>query len=216
MIKLDIGVSPHNISLYYRPNKKMAYALSVLVQHRIILNKKIVAYYEECVPEYEREALKNYIASIIGNEEETYWSKDLGKKNNSGIEEIIEQVSNVRMKTLIAENFEIEGTKRKGVNCISVESISNNDDVYKKSYLFKYSIPITNYQILQGTDNKIISQWLGNMFVNERRIIIQDPYIYTPQSLYSFRNNVCAFFSRTVSDIVIYGSISESKTTEED
>lgn len=214
MIKLNIGISPQNIRHFYKSNPKIASAISVLVQHRVILNNKIVSYYKDMVPESEIEALTSYIDSIIVSEETAFVTK-VCKESNSGMEEIIDQVKQARMKTLIAEADELIGFKLSGFKGLSIKSICDNDTIYLNSYLRKYSIPIVNYQIPRDADTDPIIRWFENMFIDEKKIVIQDAYIYTEESLKVLRETFCQTFSWKVTDLVIYGSLSESTNTEE-
>ena len=215
MIKLNIGVSPHNIRHYYIHNNMIAPAMSVLMQHRIILNKEIISFYENNVPKDEVDALNDFIDSIVGNNERAYVGISTGNKRNSGLEEIIEQVRKEIFKTLLIDAEEVEGYKVNGIDRVTIDNICNNDDIYKSSQLFKYSLPITNYQIRENEDNNDVINWLKFIMDGERKIVIQDPYIYTDNSIYAFKNYLSKAFSWQLTNIELYGSISESNTTEE-
>lgn len=213
MKKQVIGLDSSIIKLLYLPYSSYTAALSIILQHKILLNKRIVDYYLELVPEENKDNVRNYFDSIISNHEQScIFSKDQGR---DAISELIFQLCEVPNGCFVYTK-EYHGEIKKELESLSLEDVMSLAKNYRKSRIYRYTIPLTNYYIGLGEKSDWIIKWFRDIFQGEKTICIQDAYIYNNNGLRVLERYYIDIFPNTMNRLVIYGSLVDSNKTEDE
>lgn len=173
MQKFNLTLGYSFFEHFYMPySTEYGAAMDRINQHKVSLSEKLVSYYRACAKKKGVESmLENFLAGIMNDSNKCALVCDYGKDEIA--EELIEVArNNLPLKILLAEKNEVR--KAQGVNLYSIDKIDGKN----RCLLELYSVPVVNRWIQAGEDVTRYTKWLGRWINNERRVVIEDPYIF--------------------------------------
>lgn len=212
MKKIVIGLCPTVVKLRCSPYDDKNYVFRVIKQHKVAVCSKLVEYYLEGVPDEYHDCINSFFDSIIGDDEQSYTIRIDSTQNI--IEELIKQIRCIKHATFISD-LEKNNKMFRGVEFLSPLSIVKEDKAYKDSYLFKCTVPLTNWFIPKDSPNAPIIEWFEDVFYGEETIVIHDQYVFNQNGLRAIDKHYAGIFPTKLKKLCFYGSLSASKQTKE-
>lgn len=205
MYKLSLGIGVSGMKEIFNPFQSVAPKIQ---QHRIILSESIIEYYEKSI--VYSDALQTYLDDIMISEETSVSFRDdptLDAQHN-----MVNFVSRVPMKCLIADKTEFSGCDVRRVNCILPKQICSNDN----NVVNRYSLPIANHLVKAGDNCERYATWLGHWFENEQSITFVDKYLFMGNGEASFKKYIIPYISKnTTINIYCDCNLDESEYASE-
>ncbi len=151
--------------------------------------------------------LNSYVDSRIVYSNGMTIKKDKSQTAKHTIEDvilIIQQLKDAQPKVLIASEKDLAEVQNKKIsNIITPENIQQNDEIYKRSFLFQYSLPLSNFMIERDYKNASIVRWLKNILRDEKTIIFKDSYILNARGLKVFTKHFLGTDKSTSNECMI-------------
>ena len=210
MYKLDVGLGFSVIKDAFESYNR-GILDNEIGQHRVILSKKIVNYYESSAKECSLLApIMGYIQSIAGtNKKAVFYKSDDGDLDPK--EEIISFVMKTPLKVLISYKTEFAENNTRKIDITTRENIEIKDFNHQFNW---YVFPLSKTAEKEDECNEYI-KWLRRLFINEQVITIVDPYLLAKDNLRVFLDSLLpAIQSET--EIRIYSAIDQSRNKYRD
>lgn len=182
MYTVDVGLGFSAVNEVLE-SLEMGIIKDVIGQHRIILNKNIINYYQSQIDSTSKAGtvFLNYIASIAGTNTKACVCPP--NENYSDVrEEIIALVMQTPLKVLISDEKEFANYKIRKIDLTTIDDIKSKNLEHQFNW---YVFPVTKDAEEKEECNDYI-KWLRRMFMNEPIITIVDPYLLERFNLKSF------------------------------
>ncbi len=219
MYKLEIGLSASVFRMKYHPHADDPAIRHILDQHVVMLSRNIISYYmSRCSSSEEKDALLAYIDNVINGSKPNGCSieNDIRKNAKQSIDDVIILLKAKNIKTLVSSVNEFEESEVQFKKYLTPAAIESESEAYKTSYLYKYTIPLTNYYIQTNSESLPIKRWLKHMFEGERHVEIVDPLIINKRGMLALWNHyLIDVFPNCMSEIDIYTNLSKSERTRQ-
>lgn len=206
MYKIDIGLGFSVIKDAFESYNR-GILDNEIGQHRVILSKKIVDYYESSAKECSLLApIMGYIQSIGGtNKKAVIYKSDEGDLDPK--EEIISFVMKTPLKVLISDKTEFAENDIKRIDITTREDIEIKDFNHQFNW---YVFPLTKTAEENEECNNYI-KWLSCLFLNEQTITIVDPYLLGKDNLRYFIETILPIIP-IETEIIIFSDIEHSRS----
>ena len=205
-VDVGLGISAVNEVL---ESLEMGIIKDVIGQHRIILSKNIMNYYQSQIDSTSKAGIvfSNYIASIAGTNTKACLCSP--NENYSDVkEEIVALVMQTPLKVLISDETEFANYKIRKIDLTTIDDIKSKNLEHQFNW---YVFPVTKDAEEKEACNDYI-KWLRRLFMNEPIITIVDPYLLGQFNLRCFIDSLLPVIP-IETEIIIYSDIENSLQT---
>ena len=209
MRNLSIGITAPIIFLRTKREFELTEGERLIIkaveQQNIVLSDLIIDYYKNSLKCPE---IVDLFITAIGNQNKAKYITTK-RQHHDGIEQLLYFVEQQDLKILIGEKNDIRPYKSKNVNLVQPSKIAAGKETAISNYVF----PV-NIHICEGYSNEKIAKWFFHLFKDEKKIDIQDKFIFKEEGLYSLKNYYLPNISEKT-EINIYG-MQTYNTSDED